>query len=78
MALFKKEERNYGSIVAPLAKMRQDLMDYMEEQKGKIDTLIAERIAINNKISHSEDEISSSEMTAEKLSEMLGKKDTEA
>lgn len=72
MALFKKPEKSYESIVAPLAQMKDDLLVYMDEQKARIETLIEERIEINKKISTSETEIASSESTAEKLSQLLG------
>lgn len=64
-------KKSYGSIVAPLKKMMNDLNAYVKEQQVKISKLNAQKRKINDDINLSETEILKSEGTATKLSELL-------
>lgn len=73
MGLFK--EQNYKTIVAPLEKMARDLIAYIEEQKIKITNLEDKKTTIEGQISVSTHEISKSNFTTKKISEMIASDD---
>jgi len=71
MALFKSAKRSYASIVAPLAKMKQDLLDYINEQTTKIQDLTNQKTEIEMQINEADTEITKSENTAQKIASLL-------
>lgn len=74
MTLFNKS-KDYTSIVAPLKKMVTDLKDYVAAKQRQISNLETQKIQIEANIFKSEDEISKSNFTSEKISELLGSAD---
>jgi len=70
MSIFSKE-RNYGTIVAPLAKMVKDLTTYISEQVKKIETLNTDKAEIDKQIAISTEEITNSEFSAKKIREII-------
>ena len=68
---FKTAKRNYASIVAPLSKMKQDLLDYINEQTTRKQDLENQKAEIDVQISESNMEIAKSEGTAQKIAALL-------
>jgi len=71
VGLFKTVERNYASIVAPLSKMKEDLLDYINEQTTKIQDLTNQKAEIEMQIGEADMEITKSENTAQKIASLL-------
>lgn len=71
MGFFKTAQRNYASIVAPLSQMKQDLLDYINEQTTRIQDLTNQKAEIEAQIGEADMEITKSENTAQKIGSLL-------
>jgi len=71
MAIFKKEQKTYAAIVAPLAKMKEDLLAYIDEQTTNIENFVAEKTKIEKQINESEVEIFKSKGSVEKIAGLI-------
>lgn len=63
--------KNYESIVAPLKQIETELSTYIGDQKTNINELESQKAEIESKIGESKMEISRSEGTVVKISELL-------
>jgi len=64
-------KKSYKSIVAPLVKMAGDLKDYADSQKTVILDLVEKKTKIESDMESSQLEITRSQYTSEKISELL-------
>ena len=76
--MFKKKERNFQTIVAPLSTIETDLATYISEQEVKKAELEVEKEEINTQITTSRLEKKKSEHTVVKIAELLGSNFTES
>jgi len=72
MALFSQKPKTHETITAPLRKMVDDLVDHITSHQGNIVTLNDEKKRLDEQISVSENEISSSEHSVKKIKELIG------
>lgn len=70
MAIFKTE-KTYATIVAPLAKMKEDLLTYIDEQTKRIHNFMDEKTKIEQQINESEVEIFKSKGSVEKIAGLI-------
>jgi cell division septum initiation protein DivIVA len=70
MAIFKTQ-KTYATITAPLAKMKAELLAYIEEQAKNIQQFIDEKTKIEQQINESEVEIFKSKGSVEKIGTLI-------